>query len=200
MRNALSSALNSFALTICIAAFAPLLSLVIARPVTPVLVLVLESAALLLVGLRCQFRFRALHGSARREQANLGAIADGMADLRRRVDEICGVLEGERQNIGQIADAVYRLRLQISAGANTDDISDRLDKLDERVAEQSKNLGLVAGGLDNLRHAGAGVDLVQGRYAALSDSLIDIAAHVDVLSRTVLARETVLPPGLQPDS
>ena len=190
MKTRLLSVVNSFVLTVLVAACAPLMLLFFAHAVTPLSVLIVDSAAFLLIGLRSASRFRALRRFAEREQANLGAIADGMADLRRGLDETWGVIEDERNNLGQVADAVHHLSVQASASAS---LSERLDLLDGRLDEQSRNLGLVAGAVDELRQAGVGVDLVQGRYAALSDSIVDIAAHVDVLSRTILSREDAGP-------
>ena len=184
--------LSSLRALAALALVVPPFALMLIHPLTPGIALVLAGVLVAILALRVAISLRDQQRVALREQSNLGAVASGVADCRRLLDET-------RNNLGMVADTVHHLRVAMEVPAiAADGVWEALDALGRRVDEQSANLGLVAGGLDDLRHASAGVELVQGRYAALSDSIIDVAAHVDLLSRTVMARENGRPDGTRP--
>ena len=128
------------------------------------------------------------------EQRNLGMVAGGLGDLRQ-------IVRLERQNLGLVANGVEEIRdvlrtfhdvSQVArdeaqatlsrlddAATRMDAILARQDDLQGELQVERRNLGMVAGALDDVRRLAAGVHLFDARQAALEDALIEIADRVD---------------------
>ena len=179
MTGRLHGAITSIATTAAVSVVILLIALWLPG-VPPALDALVVAVALLIVGLQCASRLQGLQCLAEQDRSRLTKVGDDVTGAHRRLDDMFAALEQERANLGQVAGAVHQLRLDASVG---EDHRNRLDGLNARLAEQSHNLGMVAGGLADVRFVVAGMDAIQNRYVALSDSVVDLAAYVDVLSR-----------------
>ena len=137
------------------------------------------------------------------EQRNLGMVSGGLGEMRQ-------IVRHERDNLGLIANGVDEMRTALrsleaalrTAGDDARlsltrlDESDglmrafvaRLDELHGEVARERRNLGMVAGALDDVRRQAAGVHLFSARQAAFEDVLIAIADRFDA-TREVASHE-----------
>ena len=128
------------------------------------------------------------------ERRNLGMVADGLEDLRQ-------IVRLERGNLSLLATGVEDLRTALAAfhetlQASRGEVAKALSRLDEIATQMSvnskkcdglqkeiqverRNLGMVAGALDDLRRMTAGVHLFDARQAAFEDTLIQIADRID---------------------
>ncbi len=130
------------------------------------------------------------------ERTNVGRIAGGLGEMRQ-------IVRLERQNLGMLADGVDEIRAALAslhdahrqARTETQTALSRLDELKvqidaalrghdelrDEIGIERRNLGLVAGALDDLRRLTTGVHRFDARQAAFEDALIVIADRIDQL-------------------
>ena len=133
---------------------------------------------------------------ARAEEAEAQALyRRGSFDLAKELLDLRSAVGDERTNLGAVSGAVAQIRDQLDfhdgdpplcwtlsrIDSRVNELAGVIDGQNETLIEQKRNLGLVAGGVDELRRGSAGLDLASARYDRMTEAMTDMARRVDLL-------------------